>query len=416
MNHEGTTMLRRAFGQALNDNDLSTLRQTANERAFEPGDVILRQGEEGDVFYVITSGSASVSQKLDEGEEIVLGVLGPGQYVGELALLDQSPRMATCRALTPLTALEFHQSVFKELMEKSPAVASVMLLHVLGNMRRQDQLIIEELSEKNEELSRAYSELQRAQAELVVKERLEHEMDLAASAQRSLLPGTLPTLPPYHFAAYQRPARQVGGDFYDVIVLDDEHVGLLLADVADKGLHAALIMAVSRTLFRTEARRSLSPAAVATAVHEGLLDLDRTQETFLTAFYGVLHMPSGRMRYVRAALEKPLLIRPDQAVTTLEGGNRFLGMLPDLDLTEYELDLGKGDRLLLFSDGVPDAINARGESYGYGRLHRACLFSQALTADEIVDAIMADIDLWTGGAEAFDDLTLLVAEVSASDQ
>ena len=221
-------------------------------------------------------------------------------------------------------------------MAKNPSVASLLFQHVVRNMRGQDQLIISELRSTNEELRRAYDELQDAQAELVDKERLEHELALAAAAQQSLLPGRLPVLPPYRFAAYQRPARQVGGDFYDVIALDEDHVGILLADVADKGMHAALIMAVTRTLFRTEARRSISPAEVAPAVHKGLLDLERTQETFLTAFYGVLHRPSGRLTYIRAAHEKPILVRPGSEVMTLEGGDRFLGMLPNLSLTEYE--------------------------------------------------------------------------------
>jgi serine phosphatase RsbU (regulator of sigma subunit) len=416
MKAESTLMLRRAFGDVMDEESLLTLRNAAQEQSFEAGDIILRQGEVGDAFFVITSGRASVSQLLDDGQELLLGILQPGQYVGELSLLDQAPRMATCRALTPLMALQFNQEIFSQMMETSPAVASSLLLHVLGNMRRQDQLIIEELSQKNDELARAYLDLQTAQEELVEKERLEHEMELGAAAQRSLLPGVLPYIPPYHFAAYQRPARQVGGDFYDVIPLEDDHVGLLLADVADKGLHAALIMAVSRTLFRTEARRSLSPAEVATAVHEGLLDLDRTQETFLTAFYGVLHQPSGRMTYIRAAHEKPLIFRPGESIITLEGGDRFLGMLPGIKLGEHETTLRLGDRLLLFSDGVPDATNRLNQAYGYERLLNTCAQNLELTAEALVDTLVEDINKWIGNADQFDDVTLLAVAVDDVEQ
>lgn len=404
-------MLRRAFGDALDEEALQTLHREAQEQSFSPGEKFVRQGEIGDSLYILTAGRAEVSQRLDDGQEIVLDILHPGQYVGELALLDQAPRMATCRAVTPVTVLRFDQQVFSSIMRHNPRVASQVLQHVISNMRSQDQLIIQELRNTNEELRRAYADLQEAQAELVVKERMEHELALAAAAQQSLLPGALPDLPPYKFAAYQRPARLVGGDFYDVIALDEEHVGILLGDVADKGVHAALIMAVARTLFRTETRRSLSPADVALAVHEGLLDLDRTQETFLTAFYGVLHRSSGLLTYIRAAQEKPLLLRPGQAAATLEGGNRFLGMLPDLELTEYQTKLQKDDRLVLFSDGVPDAANRRDEAYGYERLLATSGDNQSLTAAALVDVIVTNIDKWAGHAEAFDDLTLLAVEV-----
>jgi len=409
-------MLHRAFGDALDENALESLRQAAQELSFAAGEIFVRQGEIGDALYVLISGRAEVSKRLDDGQEIVLDILKPGHYVGELALLDQAPRMASCRAVTPLTVLRFDQRVFINLMRENPAVASLVLQHVISNMRGQDQLIIKELRSTNEELRLAYAELQEAQADLVEKERIEHELTLAAAAQQSLLPGTLPALPPFKFAAYQRPARQVGGDFYDVIALDEDHVGLLLADVADKGLHAALIMAVARTLFRTEARRSLSPAAVALAVHNGLLDLDRTEETFLTAFYGVLHRPSGELTYIRAAHEKPFLLRPGQEVAPLEGGGRFLGMLHDLELREYQTKLQMGDRLLLFSDGVPDATNNRIEAYGHDRLRAAAAQNQTLTARALVDAIVDNIDRWSGGAKAFDDLTLMAVEVSGNSE
>ena len=406
------SILRHAFGDALDDASLEALSEAAVQEVYAAGDVFVRQGEIGDALYVIVEGLVEVSQKLDDGQEIILAILEPGQYVGELALLDQEPRMATCRAVTPLTLLSFSQQIFTSLTHDNPSVARLLLGHVIKNMRGQDQLVIRELRSTNEALRRAYTDLQRAQAELVEKERLEHELALAAEAQRSLLPGTLPDLPPLHFSAYLRPARQVGGDFYDVIVLDDEHVGLLLADVADKGMHAALIMAVARTLFRTEARRSLSPSQVALSVHEGLLELERTQETFLTAFYGVLHRPSGKLTYVRAAHEKPLLLHRERPTTILEGGNRFLGMLPGLQLNEYEVVLEEGDRLLIFSDGVPDATNEGLEAFGHKRLMRSAASCSASTAEALVRDIVEKVDLWSGSAEPFDDLTLLAVAVS----
>ena len=199
-------MLRHAFGDALDEVALTALCEAAEEAYFAAGDVFVRQGEIGETFYVITDGRVEVSQSLDDGQEIILDIIKPGQYVGELALIDQAPRMATCRALTPVSALRFDKPVFNRMLHENPAVAGLVLQHVIRNMRGQDQLIIQELRQTNEELRRAYADLQAAQEELLEKERLEHELALAAEAQQSLLPGELPDLPPYRFAAYQRPA------------------------------------------------------------------------------------------------------------------------------------------------------------------------------------------------------------------
>jgi sigma-B regulation protein RsbU (phosphoserine phosphatase) len=229
--------------------------------------------------------------------------------------------------------------------------------------------------------------------------------------QQGLLPAALPRYEAYQFAAFQHPARQVGGDFYDVIDLDDERTGILMADVADKGMHAALIMAVTRTLFRVTAATNRSPAAVAVAVHQGLLDVAPQQDTFVTAFYGVLHRPSGTLTYIRAAQERPLLARADGRVSALPGEGRFIGMLPELALDEAQLTLSHGDRLLLFSDGVTDAVNAAGDSYDNERLRAACARHVSLPAGRFVRAVLDDVRHWIGSAPPFDDLTLLAVEV-----
>ena len=184
-------MLRRAFGGALDEPALAALCEAAEEASFDAGQVFLRQGEIGKAMFVIVDGQAEVSQSLENGQEIILAVLNPGQYVGELALIDQAPRMATGRALTPMTVLRFDQILFNKLMHENPAVAGLVLQHVIRNMRGQDQLIIQELRQTNEALTRAYADLQAAQEELLEKERLEHELALAAAVQRSLLPGTI---------------------------------------------------------------------------------------------------------------------------------------------------------------------------------------------------------------------------------
>ena len=404
-----TTIIKTAF-VGVDEETLNTLRQVAQLKEYPAKTILCRQGEIEHTFYVVVDGRVSVVQRVDEGEERLLGLLGEKAIFGEMSLIDDSPRMATVMTLVPTTVLEINEQIFDELVLNSPAVAYAVVQRILASTRQIDQRSIAQLKSKNEALEQAYEALKAAQAELVEKERLEREMELAAAVQRNLLPGALPQFPDYRFAAYLQPARQVGGDFYDVMALDEEHAGLLIADVADKGFHAALFMAVSRTLFHQESQHSLSPAAVALAVHRGMLGVAKSDDSFVTAFYGVLHRPSGRLTYARAGHDRPLLYRPGRAVETLVGNGRFLGMLPELSLAEFTVRLEPGSRLVLYSDGVTDAVNPYGEHYSVGRLQRVLQNKGHLPASALRDHIAADVEQFCQNAPAFDDLTLLVVE------
>ncbi|MCP4423547.1 MAG: SpoIIE family protein phosphatase [Chloroflexi bacterium] len=404
-----TLILERTF-VGLDKSALDTLRMVAKRETYPAHTALFRQGEVGDTFYIIVEGRIAVTQRLEDGEERLLAILGPDHSFGEMALIDDTPRMAKCTTLEPTTVLEITEAVFDELVEKNPVVAYTMMRRILTTARENDSRAIADLERKNDALEKAIVALQAAQAELVVKERMEREMELAATVQRSLLPDTLPQFPDYAFAAHLEPARQVGGDFYDVIPLDDAHVGLLIADVADKGFHSALFMAVTRTLFLQEGKRSLSPAQAALAVHRGMLAVASSADVFVTAFYGVLHRPSGRLTYVRAGHDRPLLFRLGQGVGNLTGDGRFLGMWPELTLAEHTVQLQPGDRLLLYSDGVTDAVNMAGGRYGRQRLAETIKSGGHLSAPDLVAHIADAVADFSQGAPSFDDLTLLVVE------
>lgn len=408
-----------SFVQALEDafsglqrETLVALSAVAQDRTYPPGTVLCRQGQIEDIFYIVTEGRVAIIQEMEDGRERMLATRQAGEYFGELSLLDDTPRIANCVTITETRVLEITGESFDTVVQESPTVAYGIVRHVVRMLRDNDRVALEDLGKKNRELREAYEELSRAQARIVESERLEHELKIAASVQRSLLPSHLPQFDAYRFASYLRPARHVGGDFFDVIELDEQHVAILLADVVDKSVHAALLMAVTRTLFRTECRRSLSPAEVAYAVHRGMLDISEDAKMFLTAFYGVLHKPSGLLRYILAGHERPLSYRPESGVEWLPGKGRFLGMIDPIHLDEYVTQLRQGARLLIFSDGVTDAMNGADEPFGHERLAKTLQYNKGLWGDALLQEIADEVGRWAGDAAPFDDLTMLLVESS----
>jgi serine phosphatase RsbU (regulator of sigma subunit) len=256
------------------------------------------------------------------------------------------------------------------------------------------------------------SQLQAAQAELVQKERLEQELQLARQVQESMLPRIFPLTPGYSFAALNRPARHVGGDFYDVILLDADAVGLVIGDVSDKGMPSALYMALTRSLIFAEARRERSPARVLQNVHRLLLALGESN-MFVTVFYGVVDMPARRLTYARAGHDYPLLLR--QGVVQRLGGNGlFLGFpgVDDLQLSEEELALEMNDRLILYTDGLTDVVDAHGRIFSPAQLFPIIEQHAPLPLTAFCRAIFTDLETYQGSAEQYDDMTLLVVEMT----
>jgi sigma-B regulation protein RsbU (phosphoserine phosphatase) len=227
-----------------------------------------------------------------------------------------------------------------------------------------------------------------------------------------MLPRTFPLVPGYGFSALNRPARVVGGDFYDVFLLDANAVGLVIGDVSDKGMPSALYMALTRSLLYAEARRERSPARVLENVHRILLALGENS-MFVTVFYGVISVLERRLTYARAGHDYPLLLRQGTA-TSLGGSGIILGFpgMDDLQLSEERLDLQLGDRLVLYTDGLTDTVNEDGRMFSLSQLYPVVRRHAGLPLDQLCQAIFADLDAYRGGAEQYDDMTLLLAEVS----
>lgn len=239
-------------------------------------------------------------------------------------------------------------------------------------------------------------------AQVARQERIRRELEIAHEVQSGFLPQKLPEVPGVEIAACTRPALEVGGDFYDVIDIGDERLAILVGDVSGKGVPAALLMAMTVMVFRSLATTSPSPARVLAQAND-LIWLNRpSRKMFVTAFYGVLDRRSGEFTYANAGQPFPLT-----ATGPLAARGMALGVVPGSSYVEHYRVLKSGEAVMIYSDGVEDAINPSAEHFGPERLADAVRDCWELLPGQAHDHLLTTIDAFTGGAEPFDDLTLL---------
>jgi serine phosphatase RsbU (regulator of sigma subunit) len=245
-------------------------------------------------------------------------------------------------------------------------------------------------------------------AQRIASEKMARELEIAGKIQATFLPADQPRLPGWEIAATLIPARQTSGDFYDFIELGDGRIGFIVADVADKGTGAALYMALSRTLLRTYARQFPDePGKVLSLSNERILD-DTHSNQFVTVFYAVLEMASGRITYANGG-HNPALVVGTQAA---ELGNTGmpLGMFPGPSWRQEQLTLAPGDSLVLYTDGISEAMNGRQEEFGDRRLQQVTADHAADAAQEMQAAILSAVQSFAGDAPQADDMTLLIVK------
>jgi phosphoserine phosphatase RsbU/P len=247
----------------------------------------------------------------------------------------------------------------------------------------------------------------RLQREMVVRERLETEVQLARQIQQTFIPDQLPQHPQWELAARWKTARQVGGDFYDVIELADRKLGLFIADVADKGMPAALFMALTRTLVRAAVAETASPAEALRRVNK-LLFPDTRQGMFVTGVYAVLDQESGEFMYANAGHNPPLWLHTDGRVDRLTRTGVALGVLESDPISQKTIRLTPGESILLYTDGLTEAFSPEGELFGESRLLEAIRANDSPSAEALLDRVEARVNEFMGPLPPADDLTMLV--------
>ena len=242
-------------------------------------------------------------------------------------------------------------------------------------------------------------------------ESIKGDLAIAREIQQAILPRIFPPFPEYahqlDIAASMNAAKDVGGDFYDFFRIDDSHIGFVIADVSGKGVPAAIFMAVCRTLIRATGIRGVKPSECIT-YSNSLLAEESTNGMFVTVFYGIYNINTGEVTYTNAGHNPPYVVKANGGIKRLPvSKNIIVGFLEDFQYSEGAFQLEHGDSLLLFTDGVTEALNVDVEEYGNGRLESLLKKCAQTSCQQMIDTIKADVKAFAGQAEQSDDITLL---------
>jgi len=286
-------------------------------------------------------------------------------------------------------------------------VAVSLLLFGISSMLVRSRTRAERASRELEEANRQVETLYHS---------VEQELHVARRIQHALLPRDLPELEGWEIAHYYKPAREVGGDFFNFLRLEDGRVGFVIGDVSGKGIAAAMVMANTQSVLRAIAQRGgNTPEQVLTEANEVLCAYMPPTNMFVTCFYAILDPEKGWLRYANAGHDLPYMWHPSEGVSELRVRGMPLGLMPGMDYEEKETTLKDGDSILFYSDGLVEAHDPRGEMFGFPRLGKLISVHGAGSGKEMVDFLLGELYTFTGpNWEQEDDITLLTLRRSAT--
>ena len=245
------------------------------------------------------------------------------------------------------------------------------------------------------------------------KERISTELNLATKIQASMLPSIFPPFPDrteFDIYASMDPAKEVGGDFYDFFLVDDDHLCLVMADVSGKGVPAALFMMASKIILANYAKMGKTPSEILTAANATICSSNR-EDMFVTVWLGILEIPTGRLTAANAGHEYPVLMQPDGKFELYKDKHGFvIGGMAGLKYKEYTIDMKPGSKLFLYTDGVPEATDSEKQLFGNERMVAALNEKPDGSPQEILKTVRNSVDAFVKDAEQFDDLTMLCLE------
>jgi len=351
----------------------------------------------------------------------------PQQAAPELDIAPNDPilaYLASVSGVVEVEKLDLDSPALREMREAGvkllvPLVSQGELIGLLNLGPRlsqqeysaDDRKLLSDLATQTAPAVRVAQLVRQQQQEAKERERIEQELRVASLIQQTLLPKTLPELPGYDVAAYYQPAREVGGDFYDFLDLEDGRFGLVVGDVTDKGVPAALVMATTRTMLRAAAQRLLSPGEVLQRVNDVLVQ-DIPPNMFVTCLYAILDTESGRLVYANAGHDLPYRRRAGRSdgAEELRARGMPLGLMPGMGYEEKEIVLEKGESVLFYSDGLVEAHDPRRDMFGFPRL-QGLVGAQRSGGSSLISFLLSELRRFTGeGWEQEDDITLVTLD------
>ena len=334
-----------------------------------------------------------------------------------LALLNQLFLSVICLVLIFVFVLRPLKKVQASIRSYKETTDSAAVVSGLSEVRSRNEIgqLSEDVTEMVREIDAHIEEIQAITAE---KERIGAELSLATKIQASMLPSTFPPFPErqeFDLYASMDPAKEVGGDFYDFFLVDQDHLALVIADVAGKGIPAALFMMVTKLLINTSAMSGLSPAQVLEAVNHQIC-VNNPEEMFVTVWLGILELSTGKLTAANAGHEYPVLWQPGQDCALYKDPHGFvIGGMDEMKYKNYSLQLTPGAKIFVYTDGVPEANNSKEGLFTTERMLEALNRDPEATPRQLLKNVRSAVDSFVGEAEQFDDLTMLCLEYRGTE-
>jgi serine phosphatase RsbU (regulator of sigma subunit) len=377
-------------------------------REYPAGAFLFREGDAAQSFWLILTGAVEVIKSWGSGEERQLLVMQPGDFIGELGVVHQNHRRtASARAMGAVQAFEVPLAMLERLLRSQSNLALPILREAVARFLKTENAAIQDLIEKNIQLAQSLQDLKAAQAQIIQQEKLEHELSMARRIQESFLPHSPLRLPGWDMHISWKPAHQVSGDFYDFIPLPGGRTAVVVGDVAGKGMPAALVMAVSRSIIRASVSRGGEAGELLAQINELLVE-EMPPAMFVTAFLALWDPNSGEIAYANAGHCLPVHYDSGEC-RELRARGMPLGLLPGMVYEANQTVLAPGSWVLFYSDALSEAHTPQGELFGMERLHQSVRQAGgAGSAAEIVAHMSGVHTAFTGGQdEPEDDLTMI---------
>jgi len=396
---------------SLPDDEIHNLSEMLERKSISEGTLLIREDESQGGLFILLEGKVDIIKALGTADERLLAVDEAISLIGEMSLFtEKGQHTASVRASTPLQILEMSRQNFDALLHRQPRLAYEMVRTLTSRLDESEDLTIRDLRRKNKELQQAYDDLKAAQEQIIEKEKLERELELAREIQSNILPRESPQRPGFMFGQKMVPMSQVGGDFYDLIPLGEDTLGIAVGDVSDHGVPAALFMAMTVTLLRAEAYRAPTPSEVLRNIDLQLRVMN-DMDMFVTLLYGILNYETRTFTYARAGHTLPILLDPKGEIHTPQRSpGQPIGLFPDFDIDENHLDIAPGASLFLYTDGVTEAIDLHGELFGEERLKEMLRTNRQIPAQDLCEKIFQALDGFREGDPQHDDVTVLMLQ------